>query len=182
MQAHPGTSSTTQEMDDMSKLVATTLVSLTLAAAASLAAAQATAPDTSQKSQAQRPDQGKREFQLPSERVEARLAQAKTALKITAEQEAQWNAFADVTRRHAKAADEHVKVMRDGKQPQERLTAVQRLERHQQMAAAHAQRLSEVVAAAKPLYAALSTEQKAIADDMLMPRRGHGRRGAQGPA
>src|SRR5262247_3443184 len=163
---------------DMSKLVTTTLVSLALAAAAPLAAAQATAPDA-QKSQAQRTD-GKREFRMPSERVEARLAEAKTKLKITAEQEAQWNAFADVTRRHAKAADENVKAMRDGKRPQERLTAVERLERRQQMAATHAQRLSEVIAAAKPLYAALSTEQKAIADEMLTPRRGHGRRAHHG--
>jgi protein CpxP len=165
---------------DMSKLVTTTLVSLALAAAAPLAAAQATAPDASQKSQAQRPDHGKREFRLPSERVEARLAQAKTTLKITAEQEAQWNAFADVTRRQAKAADERVTAMRDGKRSQERLTAVQRLERRQQIAAAQSQRLAEIVAAAKPLYAALSAEQKAIADDMLTPRRGQGRHGHRG--
>jgi periplasmic protein CpxP/Spy len=164
---------------DMSKLVTTTLVSLALAAAAPLAAAQATAPDASQRSQAQRPD-GKREFRMPSERVEARLAEAKAKLKITAEQEAQWNAFADVTRRQAKAADERVTAMRDGKRSQERLTAVQRLERRQQMAAAQSQRLAEIVAAAKPLYAALSAEQKAIADEMLTPRRGHGRHGHGG--
>jgi protein CpxP len=166
---------------DMSKLVTTTLVSLALAAAAPLAAAQTTAPDASQKSQAQRPDQGKREFRLPSERVEARLTEAKTKLKITAEQEAQWNTFADVTRRQAKAADEHVKAMRDGKQSQaKKLTAVERLERRQQMAATHSQRLTEIIAAAKPLYAALSAEQKAIADEMLTPRRGQGRRGHHG--
>jgi hypothetical protein len=166
---------------DMSKLVTTTLVSLALAAAAPLASAQATAPGASQKSQAQRPDHGKREFRMPSERVEARLTEAKNKLKITAEQEAQWNAFADVTRRHAKAADENVKAMRDGQRSQQRLTAVERLERRQQMAATHAQRLTEVLAAAKPLYAALSAEQKAIADQMLTPRRGHGRRGHHGP-
>jgi len=167
----------------MNKLVTTTLVSLALAAAAPLAAAQATAPDAAQKSQAQRPDHGKRDARLPSERVEARLAQAKTKLKITAAQEAQWNAFADVTRRHAKAADEPFKAMRDGKESQgKRLTAVERLERRQQMAAAHSQRLTEVIAAAKPLYAALSPEQKVIADDMLTPRRGHGGRGHHGPA
>jgi periplasmic protein CpxP/Spy len=167
---------------DMSKLLTTTLVSLALAAAAPLAAAQTTAPDASQKSRAQRPDHGKREFRMPSERIEARLAQAKTTLKITAEQEAQWNAFADVTRRQAKAADERVTAMRDGKRSQERLTAVQRLERRQQMAAAQSQRLAEIVAAAKPLYAALSAEQKAIADDMLTPRRGQGGRGHHRPA
>jgi periplasmic protein CpxP/Spy len=167
---------------DMNKLVTTTLVSLALAAAAPLAAAQATAPDAAQKSQAQRPDHGKRDTRLPSERVETRLAQAKTKLKITAAQEAQWNAFADVTRRHAKAADERIKAMHDGKRSQEKLTAVQRLERRQEFAAAHAQRLTEVIAAAKPLYAALSPEQKAIADDMLTPRRGHGGRGHHRPA
>ena len=163
----------------MNKLVTTTLVSLALAAAAPLAAAQATsAPEASQ----QRPE-GKREFRMPSERVEARLTQAKTALKITAAQEAQWNAFADVTRRHAKAADERIKTMRDGKESQaKRLTAVERLERRQQMAADHSQRLAEVIAAAKPLYAALSAEQKAIADDMLTPRRGRGHHGPRHPA
>ena len=162
----------------MNKLVTTTLVSLALAAAAPLAAAQATAPDATQQRQAQ----GKRDARLPSERVEARLAEAKTKLKITAQQEAQWNAFADVTRKHAKAADERVKAMRDGKSQAQskRLTAVERLERRQQMAATHAQRLSEIVTAAKPLYAALSAEQKAIADDMLTPRRGQGGRGHRG--
>jgi periplasmic protein CpxP/Spy len=168
---------------EMSKLVTTTLVSLALAAAAPLAAAQATAPDAPQQRQA-RPDQGKRDVRLPSERVEARLAEAKTKLKITAAQEAQWNAFADVTRKHAKAADDNFKAMRDGKSQAQskKLTAVERLERRQQMAATHAQRLSEIVAAAKPLYAALSAEQKAIADDMLTPRRGQGGRGHHGPA
>jgi periplasmic protein CpxP/Spy len=165
---------------DMNKLVTTTLVSLALAAAAPLAAAQATAPEATQQRQAQ----GKRDSRLPSERVEARLADAKTKLKITAQQEAQWNAFADVTRRHAKAADERIKTMRDGKSQAQskQLTAVERLERRQQMAATHAQRLTEVIAAAKPLYAALSAEQKAIADDMLTPRRGQGGRGHHRPA
>ena len=50
-------------------------------------------------------------------------------------------------------------------------------QRRQQFAAAQSQRLTEVLAAAKPLYAALSAEQKAIADDLLTPRRGHGGRG-----
>ena len=161
----------------MSKLVTTTLVSLALAAAAPLAAAQATsAPEASQ----HHPAQGKREFRMPSERVEARLTQAKTALKITPEQETQWNAFADVARRHAKAADERVKAMRDGTGRQaQQLTAVERLERRQQMASAQAERLGEVLAAAKPLYASLSAEQKAIADKMLAPRRGQ--RGHHGP-
>jgi hypothetical protein len=128
---------------------------------------------------------GKREFRLPSERVEARLAYARTALKITPEQEAQWNAFAEVSRRHAKAADERIKAFREQRAqqegPRERPNAVQRLERRQQMLATQAQRLSEVIAAAKPLYAVLSPEQKATADELLTPRRAQGRRGHAGP-
>ena len=169
----------------MKKLITTTLVSLALGAAAPLAAAQATAtPDAPRGRHAQRGDHDKREFRLPSERVEARLAYARTALKITPEQEAQWNAFAEVTRRHAKAADERIKAFREQRTqqgPRERPSAVERLERRQQMLATQAQRLSEVIAAAKPLYAALSPEQKAIADELLTPRRGQGRRGHAGP-
>ena len=167
----------------MKRLITTTLVSLALGAAVPLAVAQSsTTPDASKGRQAQRQDQGKGDARLPSERVEARLTAAKTKLNITAAQEAQWNAFADVTRKHAKVADERMRAMRDGKRSQEKLTAVQRLERRQAFAAAHAQRLTEVIAAAKPLYAALSPEQKAIADDMLTPRRGHGRHHGQRPS
>lgn len=164
----------------MSKLVTTTLVALVLAAAAPLAGAQAT---TDAAQQAQRPDHGKRQFRLPSERVEARLAYAKTALKITAEQEAQWMAFAEVSRKHAKAADERIKAMRNARAQRaqaQRPTAVERLERRQQMLATQSERLGEVIAAAKPLYAVLSPEQKAVADQMLSPRRGHGHRGHHG--
>jgi periplasmic protein CpxP/Spy len=164
----------------MKRLITTTLVSLALGAAVPLAAAQSsTTPDASKGRQTQRQDQGKRDARLPSERVEERLAAAKTKLKITAEQETQWNAFADVTRKHAKTADERMKAMRDGKRSQEKLTAVQRLERRQQMLAAQSKRLDEVIATAKPLYAVLSSEQKAIADE-LMSRRGHGRHGHRG--
>jgi hypothetical protein len=174
----------------MNKLITTTLVSVALAATAPLAAAQAMGPssDAPQGLHAQQHDQGKRAFRLPSERVEARLAYLKTALKITDAQQAQWEAFAEVQRRHARAADGRVKAIREGRaqRPQgERPNAMQRLERRQQMLAAQSQRLSEVIAAARPLYAALTTEQKRIADELLAPRPGHGRfrhRGAQRPA
>lgn len=167
----------------MKKLFTTTFVTVALAAAAPLAAAQ-TAGDAPQGRYAQRTDQGKREFRLPSERVEARLARIKDALKITAEQEAQWTAFADVSRRHAKAADERVKALREqhaqGAQ-RERPNAVERLERRQQMLATQSQRLTEVIAAAKPLYAALSPEQKRIADELMASRPGRGGSRHHGP-
>ena len=51
---------------------------------------------------AQRQHDGQRASRLPSERIEARLAYLKTALKITDAQLPQWEAFADTLRKHAK--------------------------------------------------------------------------------
>jgi len=126
-------------------------------------------PDTTQ-SQRARP--------LPGERIEARLAYAKTALKITPAQEAQWNALATVLRRHAAAMDQQVTQRRaaDRNQP---VSAIERLTRRQAMMAEAATRMNEVLEAAKPLYAVLSDDQKKDADALL--NRGGGRGGHHRP-
>jgi len=125
-----------------------------------------------------------RPFSLPSERIEARLAYLRTALKITPAQETQWNAYAEVARRHARAQDERAKSWQadmhermHGPQP----SAVERLERMQSFHADAVVRLNETLAALKPLYAALSPQQKAIADEILSPHR-MGSRGFSGRA
>jgi LTXXQ motif family protein len=130
-----------------------------------------------------------RRFTLPSERVEARLAYARTALKITDSQQSQWENFANVLRKHARAMDQRIQQRRaqfdaarsaqgervpgarrpDGRQ----VTAIERLERTQQRMAERSARLTEVIAAAKPLYASLTSEQKQVADGMFA-HRGHG--------
>jgi hypothetical protein len=53
------------------------------------------------------------------------------------------------------------------------------MERAQTRLAASSTRLNETLAAAKPLYAALSPEQQKVADELLAPRghRGPGHRG-----
>lgn len=119
-----------------------------------------------------------RRFRLPSERVEARLAYLRTALKITDAQQPQWESFANVLRQHARDMDERIKERR-AKGPHARgsrpsLTAVERLERTQQRMQERSAKLGEVIAAAKPLYAALSAEQKEVADQMLS-RHGRGK-------
>ena len=98
-----------------------------IAAAAPAMAQTATpgaSPDTTQ-SQRARP--------LPGERIEARLAYARTALKITPAQETQWNALASVLRRHATAMDQQVAQRRtaDRNQP------VSAIERMTQIGRAH---------------------------------------------
>lgn len=126
-----------------------------------------------------------RAFRMPSERIEARLAYVRTALKITDAQQAQWDAFANVLRTHARDMDQRIQSRRAqreqtaGQRPERpQVGAIERLERQQQRLAQRSARLNEVVTAAKPLYAAFSPEQREIADQMLS-REGH-RRGPHG--
>jgi hypothetical protein len=129
---------------------------------------------------AQRQHEGQRASQLPSERVEARLAYLKTALKINDAQQAQWDAFAATLRKHAREADQRAQSLRaEGAARGEKRTpptAIERMERGQQRLAAAYTRQSETLAAAKPLYAALSPEQQKVADELFAPRRHAGSR------
>ena len=119
----------------------------------------------------------RQQMRLPSERVEERLATTKTALKITDAQHTVWENFAGVLRNQARAMDTRFQEFRakreaaraQGGQAAQRptMTAIERLEMRQQRLAERQARLNEVITAAKPLYAALSAEQKQIADGML---------------
>lgn len=159
----------------MNKWITGSLVSIGLAAAAPLAVAQ-TAEQVAQAPQqrhAQRHQQGERAFSRPSERIEARLAYFKTALKITEAQQPQWDAFANVLRKHAKAADERFQKRRERMAQggeRARPNAIARMELRQQRMAAASARLGEVLEAGKPLFAALSSEQQQVADQLLAPR------------
>jgi len=168
--------------------IVSALAALSLAvAAAPPAVAQSQPPSASP----QRPAHVHHAFGLPSERVEARLAYMKTALKISDAQVPQWEAFANVVRKHAKQGDERVEARRarmeqakaqGGERP--RLTAIERLERRQQLLTAAAARLAELLTVQKPLYAALSPEQQQVADEVFAPRfhRGRHRGGRRGTA
>ena len=108
--------------------------------------------------------------ETPRKDIEARLAEMKTQLKIMPVQEPQWNAFADVLRRQARAMDE---TMQNRKPERRDGTAIERLERRQQFLADASVRTNDVLAAAKPLYASFSPEQKKVADDILDRDRQH---------
>ena len=169
----------------MNKALAGALLSIGLSSAFALHA-QTGAPPTAQPQaqQGTRHHDGKRAFTQPSERVEARLAYIRTALKITDAQQAQWNAFAETLRNQARAADQRMqdfRAQREQGATRERPNAIARLEREQQRHAESATRINERLAVQRPLYAALSTEQKAIADEVLAPRRHGGRFGRGGP-
>jgi hypothetical protein len=98
--------------------------------------------------------EGKRAFSLPSERVEARLAYIKTALKITDAQQPQWNVFADTLRKQAAEGDKRMQAWRaqaGQRTERQRPTAIARIEREQQRHAAAVVRLNELFAVEKPL-------------------------------
>jgi len=146
-----------------------------------MAAAPTTTPPATPGAQTQhgaRHHHEKRAFSLPSERVDARLGYMKTALKITDAQQPQWSAFADVLRKQAAERDQQIQAWRarmaQGTPKHERRTAIARAERQQQRHAAALTRLNERLAVERPLYAALTADQKAIADEVLAPRGRHG--------
>lgn len=124
--------------------------------------AQAVSPTASDQGRA-----AERARPLPGERIEARLAYAKAALKITPAQETQWNALAEVLRKHARAMDERVTARRAAGTPAQAPSAIDRLQQRQEMMQAASARMTEVLEVAKPLYASLSDEQKKEADTLL---------------
>jgi protein CpxP len=160
----------------MNKLLISTLVAAGLAVSAVPVLSQEASPAAKEPRAAQKSQRQARA--LPSERVESRITELKSALKITAAQEPQWSAFADTLRKQARAGDDRVKAHRaradKGAQPAP-VTAIQRLEQRQAFMKEASARMDEILATARPLYAALSPEQQKIADD-LMAQRGHGGR------
>jgi hypothetical protein len=106
---------------------------------------------------------------LPGERIDARLAYMKTALKITPAQEQQWSAVEAVVRKQTAAMDAQIQQRRA--QPRDanalRPDAIARLEQRQQMMSRAAAGLDELLTAAKPLYASFNADQKKVADEML---------------
>jgi periplasmic protein CpxP/Spy len=143
--------------------------------------AQATPSDRATQ---QRGASEQRAVRMPSERLEERLSRVRAALQITDAQQAQWDQFANVLRTHAREMDQRIQsrmAQRDqaGQRPERPQTsAIERLERQQQRLAQRTERLNEVVAAARPLYAAFTPEQQQIADKMLA--RDGQRRGPHG--
>jgi uncharacterized coiled-coil protein SlyX len=168
----------------MKRLMATTLGALAISAIAAPACAQPAPGPGAGTPQAQQP----RPFSRPTERIEARLAYVRTALKITDAQEPQWKAYADKMRQLAaereKAFDEWLargRAAQGGGGQGQHPSSIERMEMRQKFHADAIRRLNEVLAVQRPLYAALSAEQKQVAD-VVLSRRGPGMRdGTRGP-
>ena len=101
--------------------------------------------------------------------VEGHLAFLKTRLQITDAQTPLWNAYEDAVRATMAAREEArpAPPNSQGGQQAPPPTALERLNRQQQMLAAQTQHLQTLSSALQPLYAALSAEQREIADRIL---------------
>ena len=100
---------------------------------------------------------------MMSSGIEARIVQLKTDLKIADAQAAPWTGFADALRQFAKSMDEnHRQRAMSGEALPARLAAAEKAME------GHLKSMKALEEALKPLYAALSDEQKKIADGLKL--------------
>lgn len=96
----------------------------------------------------------------PAAAVEGRLAYLKTELKITKAQEGAWKKYSDEARKQA----ESMQAMRTAMQGGAAANAADRMELHNKLMKNRLEQSEKMTAAFKELYAALTPEQKALAD------------------
>lgn len=99
------------------------------------------------------------------ETVEHRITSLHAALKITPEQEKQWNTVAQAMRENAATMDKLVASKRTT--PPQNMTAVDDLKTYQQFAQAHVEGLKNLIASFGTLYDAMPAAQKKIADGVF---------------
>jgi hypothetical protein len=104
-----------------------------------------------------------------TDRVEARIKELQTKLKITPAQEELWNNVTQVMRDNAKTMDELIKARSEKAST---MTAIDDLKSYGEIAEAHADGIRKFIPAFEPLYAGMSDAQKNAADTLF---RHHGR-------
>ncbi len=117
---------------------------------------------------------GPQGFGNPSAMADARNAYFKSELKITPAQESAWKAYADQRKQQVEA----MLALRTTMQGSAQATAPERLDLRNQTMKKRQEQMEKGAAAFKDLYAVLSPEQKALADQ----RVGFGRMGGRGMA
>jgi protein CpxP len=100
--------------------------------------------------------------------VEDRIKHLHDTLKITPDQEQQWQAVADAMR----ADEKDMKgVIADRRQHRDEMSAVDDLRNYQKVAETHVQGLQRLIPAFQTLYDSMSPEQKKNADTVFGHRR-----------
>lgn len=96
--------------------------------------------------------------------VNKRITQLHAALQITADEEPQWQHFADTMRDNAKKMDQDYK---DRAAKFANLSALENMQSYAQIAQEHAEDVQRLVTAFEPLYTAMPDAQKKIADQVF---------------
>lgn len=104
------------------------------------------------------------------DRIDGRLAFLKTELKITEAQLPAWNTFATAVRSNVTTMKAELQAMHGMVGGD--VSAPDRLLAQANAFAAHAEEMTKLKAALDPLYAALSAEQKKIADEIVLSPMG----------
>jgi Spy/CpxP family protein refolding chaperone len=105
--------------------------------------------------------------------VGARLSDLKTELKITAAQDGAWQAYAMVVQKQAEQRQALRTQMQAQMQDPKAAAPVDRAAQHEAMTKVRDEHLAARSAALKDLYAVLTPEQKALADQQLQAMPGH---------
>lgn len=113
----------------------------------------------------------------PGAMADARIAYLKSELKIAPAQESAWKTFADQTKQQA----ESMQAWRTTMQGSTQTSAPERLDLRNQNMKKRLEQMEKSAAAFKGLYAVLTQEQKALADQRFGRSGGRGR-GGSGPA
>lgn len=107
----------------------------------------------------------------PGTRAEQRLTKFKSELKLTAQQEPLWQAFADKSKAVAGKA---MQAMQERRKDDKPVTAPERMTRMQGMMKERLAAMESVSESFNQLYAALTPEQKAAADKHFSAAGRHG--------
>jgi hypothetical protein len=99
--------------------------------------------------------------------LDGRLAFLKAELKITPEQEQVWNDYVAAVRANADTMKEHCEDMKEAKGENKQSPLPERLELRTKMMEARLEALRAKSKVLKPLYDALSDDQKKTADEII---------------
>jgi len=124
------------------------------------AGSSGTAPSSHARSTRAKPASVQRRAER-TDRVEARIKQLHAQLKITPDQEDQWNAFAKVMRENAKTMQSQAE---ERQQNLGTMSAMDDLNSYEQITETHAEALKKLIPEFQTLYDAMSPDQQRNAD------------------
>ena len=113
---------------------------------------------------------GPQAYGNPAAAAEWRLSGLKSELKITSAQESAWKTFSDQAKQQAEA----MQALMTSAQGSAQATAPERLELRNQVMKKRQEQMEKGTAAFKDLYAVLTPEQKALADQRMGMMGGRG--------